>query len=302
MYARFLEIEITGTCPYRCKHCYGSFPKPGELSFEKLCEIFNDARDHFDAVIVSGGEPFLHPRIAGIVRRAAREYVVFITTSGFGLTDEILDTIRNRCILVFGLDGIGSTHDEYRGYPGAFDRLMRSLDLTRDLPKEIIVTLWKGVLPQIDNIVELAEQYNAIVHFNGLIPVGNAKKHPEIMPDPQELEMLYPKLIALKKQGGAVITDLHKVTAKDGLQGIELFCKGRFNITPSGDVRPCEFHYAVLGNIFDRSLRTILDQARKTPALQSREQGFRDHIRLDLKNPFEYHTTICHNLFRSPKQ
>ncbi len=49
---------------------------------------------------------------------------------------------------------------------------------------------------------------------------------------------------------GSIVTDLHEVTEKDKQEGIDLFCRGRFNITPRGDVRPCEFHTAVLGNIY----------------------------------------------------
>lgn len=231
-----------------------------------------------------------------MVDAAARNFVVFITTSGYGLSLPLVERLQNRSILVFGLDGIAETHDRYRGCPGAFDTLLRALEMTRQLPKEIIVTLWRDVIPQIDRIIGIAEQYNAIVHFNGLIPVGRAKDNPEIIPATTELEAVYEKLYRLKTGGGSVITDLHKVTDKDRDTGINLFCKGRYNITPLGDVRPCEFHYAVLGNIYRQPLQSILALARDTELIRSRENGFRQHIRCDLENPFDYHTLICHRI------
>jgi MoaA/NifB/PqqE/SkfB family radical SAM enzyme len=119
MNARFLEIEITGKCRYRCRHCYGSFPIHGELSLATVRTIIEDACGLFDCIIFSGGEPFLHPELPDMVQKAAKDFLVFITTSGYPVTDTALQMIRHKSILVFGLDGIGETHDMYRGYPGA---------------------------------------------------------------------------------------------------------------------------------------------------------------------------------------
>ena len=95
---------------------------------------------------------------------------------------------------------------------------------------------------------------------------------------------------------GSIVTDLHEVTEKDKQAGIDLFCRGRFNITPRGDVRPCEFHTAVLGNIYSESLKNIILRARQCFLIRQRERGFKNHIPPALANPFDYHTTICHGL------
>jgi MoaA/NifB/PqqE/SkfB family radical SAM enzyme len=296
MHARFLEIEITGACPYRCRHCYGSFPGPGQLSLAEIKRVCAEARGLFDCIIISGGEPFLHPDICAIAEAASRDFLVFITTSGFGITPEHIRRIGNRCVLVFGIDGMGPTHDGYRGMPGAYKTLTHAMKLCRDLPKEIIVTLWKGVIPQIDAIIKLAASYNAIAHFNHLIPVGRVPEHPDIIPDAAELDMLHNKLWGLKKTSGAVITDLHRVTEQDREQGISLFCKGRFNITPTGNVRPCEFHTAVLGTIRNQRLDEIVRKAQSCACIAAREEGFKNNIPAQIENPFDYHTTICHRI------
>jgi len=152
MYPKYLEIEITGACPYACKHCYGSFPTAGELPLAKMHKIISQAKGIFDCLIFSGGEPFLHPYLPAMVQKYSEDFVAFITTSGYGITAAQVASIKHKAVLVFGLDGIGKTHDHYRGVPGAFEILMRSLAMTRELPKEIIVTLWTGVIPQIDSI------------------------------------------------------------------------------------------------------------------------------------------------------
>lgn len=293
MNARFLELEITGTCHYHCRHCYGSFPREGILAKRTVMQVIDEAREHFDCIIFSGGEPFLHPDLIELARYA-QDFVVFITTSGYSLKQEHIEDLPGNVVLVFGIDGIGEVHDSYRGRKGAFETLVESLDLARQRPKEIIATLWKGIVPQIDGIIALAEHYEALLHFNALIPVGRALSNREILLSREENEMMHRRLNELRRERGAfLVTDLYKISEKD-LEGIDLFCKGRYSINPSGDVRPCEFHPCVLGNVFETSLSHIIKQAKKSDFIKAREAGFKDQVSLDLKNPFNYHTEICH--------
>jgi MoaA/NifB/PqqE/SkfB family radical SAM enzyme len=258
-------------------------------------QVIDEAGGYFDAIIFSGGEPFLHPDLIALTRHA-QDFVVFITTTGDGLGKEQLLDLPGNVVLVFGLDGIGEVHDYYRGTPGAYARLLQSLELTRDRPREIIVTLWKGMLSQIDDIIALAEHYGALLHFNAVIPVGRARLNREMLLSGEENEMMYEKLETLRRERGAfLVTDLYKITEKD-LGGIALFCKGRYSITPTGDVRPCEFHPGVFGNIFETPLSHIIEQATGSDFIKARERGFKDQVRLDVQNPFSYHTEICHPL------
>jgi hypothetical protein len=52
----------------------------------------------------------------------------------------------------------------------------------------------------------------------------------------------------------------------------------------------------VLGNIFETSLSHIIEQAQESYFIRARETGFKDQVRLDVQNPFNYHTEICHPL------
>ena len=292
MNARFLELEITGTCHYHCQHCYGSFPRKGALAKSTVMQIIDEAREHFDCIIFSGGEPFLHPDLIELTRYA-QDFVVFITTSGYSLEQEHIEDLPGNVVLVFGIDGIGEVHDSYRGRKGAFETLVASLDLARQRPKEIIATLWKGIVPQIDDIIALAEHYEALLHFNALIPVGRARSNREILLSREENEIMYRRLNELRRERGAfLVTDLYKISEKD-VEGIDLFCKGRYSINPSGDVSPCEFHPCVLGNIFETSLSSIIEQAKESDFIKAREAGFKGQVSLDIKNPFNYHTEIC---------
>ena len=300
---RFLEIELTGQCSLKCRHCYGSFPSSGELPADTVETIINQARGHFDCLIFSGGEPFLHPDLNRLTRYAGQKnFSVHITTSGLSLPREKIDALSDNVILVFAVDGIGEAHDNYRGKPGYFSRLLETLAYCSPRLKEIITTLWKGNLNQLEEIIQLAEKYGAALHFNALIPVGRAKEHPEIFLSREDNERVRAFLKNLKKKSGFVFTDHYKVTEKDLQEGIDLFCKGRYSIDPQGNVHPCEFlRFLTFGNIFKQNLSDIITQAQNTPFIQAREQGFKKQVRLNLPNPFDYHTQVCHAFARQFK-
>lgn len=257
--------------------------------------LIDEARGRFDCIIFSGGEPFLHPDLE-FFTRYAHDFVVFITTSGYRLTAEQVRGLPGNVVLVFGIDGIGAVHDRYRGTSGAYEELIRLLEQTRDRPKEIITTLWKGVLPQMDALIALAEEHMAILHFNALIPVGRARSNTAILLTRDEQEAVYQRLQELRlHREASLATDLYKVTEKDR-GGIDLFCKGRYSVSVAGDVRPCEFHPGVTGNVFREPLGSIIERAKRHPFMEARENGFREQAGKALHNPFDYHTEICHAL------
>lgn len=293
---RFLEIELTGRCQFRCKHCYGSFPFNEELPQRKIEQIIDQAREDFDCLILSGGEPFMHKDLIELIQYADKKgFSVHITTSGYSIPKDTIDSLSNNTILVFGLDGIGWVHDEYRGKRGVYDRLLETMEYSKNKLKEIITTLWKGNLRQLEEITRLAKNYRAALHFNALIPVGRAKDNPEILLTRKENEIVQREIADLKRKFGIIFTDHYKITEKDIHEGIDLFCKGRFSIDPGGDVHPCEFLRSIsFGNVFEKDLSEIIREAKKTGFIQAREEGFKHQVSLNIPNPFDYHTHICH--------
>ena len=99
MNARFLELEITGTCYSYCQHCYGAFPREGILAKDTVMQIIDEARENFDCIIFSGGDPFLHPDLIELTH-FAQDFVVFITTSGHALKREQVEDLPGNVVKV----------------------------------------------------------------------------------------------------------------------------------------------------------------------------------------------------------
>ena len=81
-----LAIEILQRCPNRCIYCssLSDLDKSNIIPFEKICQVVDDAKVlSARRICISGGEPFLHPRIVDVVKHvAAAGLECYIYTSG----------------------------------------------------------------------------------------------------------------------------------------------------------------------------------------------------------------------------
>lgn len=145
-FPRVMIFPITMTCNSKCRSC-GIWRLP-ETSKEHsgsdlLSKVENDSflREHIESVNLSGGEPFTHPRIAGLMSGMLKTYKrlkeICINTDGHGkaeIKDALAATLpqcrdRNaKMRLYISLDGIGQAHDRHRRHPGAFQLADQALN------------------------------------------------------------------------------------------------------------------------------------------------------------------------------
>ena len=139
-----LTFSITNVCQSRCKTCniwelYQNQPEKRheELALEEIEKIFQSL-GHVYVFNISGGEPFLRPDIAEIIASACQHLapgIVHIPTNAISKnrietkTREILamlkrDYPRTQLTIKPSLDHIEEKHDEIRGVPGNFSKVM----------------------------------------------------------------------------------------------------------------------------------------------------------------------------------
>jgi MoaA/NifB/PqqE/SkfB family radical SAM enzyme len=139
-----LTFSVTNVCQSRCKTCsiwelYRDQPqrREDELTLDEIEKIFH-SMGHIYVFNVSGGEPFLRSDITEIIRAACDHMspgVVHIPTNAIARdrierkTTEILETLKNNCkqtqlTIKPSLDHIESRHDEIRGVPGNFKKVL----------------------------------------------------------------------------------------------------------------------------------------------------------------------------------
>ncbi len=121
-------------CNLACKHCYTNSTNrdyPGELTYEEILEVMRDLKQMgVSVLILSGGEPLLHPRIFEISQEAVKlGFYVGLSSNGTLMDEETVARIRQVGFQYVGIsvDGIGEVHDQFRRQAGAFDRALNGV-------------------------------------------------------------------------------------------------------------------------------------------------------------------------------
>jgi heme d1 biosynthesis radical SAM protein NirJ len=126
-------------CNLTCKHCYSiSADKdfPNELSTETIFKTMDDLRGFgVPVLILSGGEPLMHPDIFKISAYAKEKgFYVGLSTNGTMIDDSNIQQIVDADYNYVGIsiDGIRETHDKFRCKQGAFDEAMNGIRLCHE--------------------------------------------------------------------------------------------------------------------------------------------------------------------------
>ena len=125
-------------CNLACQHCYSisaDIDFPGELSTPEIYATMDDLKAFgVPVLILSGGEPLLHPDIFEISRRAkAMGFYVGLSTNGTLIDAALLPQIAavGYDYVGISLDGIQATHDRFRRKAGAYDASLAAVRLLR---------------------------------------------------------------------------------------------------------------------------------------------------------------------------
>lgn len=124
----YLLIHITEKCNLRCGHCYLGEKHARCLTIEEVTKAIAEfAQMGGLTVLISGGEPLLHPQFSQINDLVGRFPLRFeLLTNGTLLTNAVVDSLQFHEVQV-SIDGWGRSHDELRG-TGSFARSMKAIE------------------------------------------------------------------------------------------------------------------------------------------------------------------------------
>lgn len=137
-YMPLMNLELTAKCSYNCLHCFNASdnaPLHAELSYEEAVRILDEAQGcGINALLLTGGEPMLHPRFMDIVRELYRRdmFLFELNTNGFFLTQSVLDGLHDigaDPLMKISFDGLGY-HDWMRNREGAEKDALRAISLS----------------------------------------------------------------------------------------------------------------------------------------------------------------------------
>lgn len=173
----FLDLHLVDFCQLDCKHCYlnkGNRVMPLDM-LRAICEDFfqTDFPLPQSVIILSGGEPLLHPNFIGacnIVRKLIGH--VSLTTNGILIPKYIYTFERNDGIQV-SVDGDEKAHDFIRG-KGSYEKAVRALKLLDEykIRHSISFTINQANKHCTDHIIDLCVETGAhTLNFNIYQPI-----------------------------------------------------------------------------------------------------------------------------------
>jgi len=148
-----LTFSVTNVCQSRCRTCniweiYKSNPekRSQELTIDEIEKIFK-SMGHIYIFNVSGGEPFLRPDFVEIIELACRYLnpgIIHIPTNA--IATKLIEEKTRRIIKFLkkkhpsthltvkpSLDHIDNRHDEIRGVPGNFEKVMTIFEALKSM-------------------------------------------------------------------------------------------------------------------------------------------------------------------------
>lgn len=277
-----VQIEVTGCCNMRCKHCRAINEAKRMLpleQIEKVFKIIEKTRDDDFRLILSGGEPFLNKDLMKILLMA-KDYKInsiVITTNASLITDQILKQLNDLnfdflCIQV-SLDSLQKEkHDEFRGYSGAFEKCLDVIEKIKkydNIYSSIRMTITSETLSEVDNMIDFAlDKGVKIIGIGSVIPFGNASKG-DLCLSPSDkkkfMEILTKRHIELKGKIDVTSEDPLKFLVKNSpwkyvdedIEIDECFFGGctagitTFNVGSDGSITPCAMLEETILNVND---------------------------------------------------
>ncbi|MEW8044226.1 MAG: radical SAM protein [gamma proteobacterium symbiont of Phacoides pectinatus] len=154
-------------CNLTCRHCYATSADTdfkGELDGTEIDRVMDDLKEFgVPVLILSGGEPLMHPEIFRISRRAkAMGFYVGLSTNGTLIDQNNIGEIAATGYDYVGIsiDGMADTHDRFRRMPGAFEHSLRGVRLCRDAGIKVGLrfTLTRDNAADLPALLELMER------------------------------------------------------------------------------------------------------------------------------------------------
>ena len=158
--------NITRRCNLHCIHCYSDSTSEhykGELTLQECINVIDDLSDFkVPAVLLTGGEPMLHPHFYDLVGYAsARGLHLTVATNGTRIDSSSALKLKDlgASYVEISLDGVGEYHDEFCGRTGAFRKVVEAFRHCRGAGQKVglRLTLSRQTASQIPGILRFIE-------------------------------------------------------------------------------------------------------------------------------------------------
>ncbi len=186
---RYLEFQITDRCNLRCRHCYVGDGLHQDLPYEKILKVLKEFEEIQGLrLLISGGEPLLHPRFWEI-NEILRDYAFrsILLSNGTLISREVAQRLRIHEVQV-SLDGMKEGHESIRG-EGTFEKVLKAIDILQEANMRVSVAtmIHRNNMKEFDKLASLIQSKN-LVEWNVDVPsiAGRMEKNRDLWVKPSE--------------------------------------------------------------------------------------------------------------------
>jgi MoaA/NifB/PqqE/SkfB family radical SAM enzyme len=250
----FLSVfYLTYACDFRCFYCSDGKENPyysldtHYSDLDTALEITRGIRRFTNRLIITGGEPLLHPNAAEFLKRISAFHFsdVVLTTNGYYLDDAMLQSISGSITeCVFSLDTLDpdKADDICKKGPGTFCRIMENIERAACLEnRSFNITISSVATP--GNIADLYDVFS-YARKNGftyaIAPrLRGVKADAELSAD-SEYRTFFDFLISEKKRGVKIFGTPLYLSYMRGLKKFDCIPFSMLVVSPRGDIfYPC---------------------------------------------------------------
>jgi pyrroloquinoline quinone biosynthesis protein E len=274
----WFALEVTPSCTRSCLYCYNVWKAPGSIHphaletqevLRLLARLSQDAQPY--GITITGGEPLLRSDLEEISLQASRLFpAVALSTTGDGLTREraarLVDSgIRHCEVALPSADPWTTTDLCGMGSPGESSRAIAAFSsLGAFVTASILVC--SRTAPGLRETVLLAAASGArAVCLNPFMPSGAGMGRTDLELPPEALGAAVGVASSAARKAGVPIyfgmairrCGVRASILEDCRSGPCVCGSGKWAVSPSGGLRPCEQSPLELGNLMEQGFQEL---------------------------------------------
>lgn len=261
-------LNYSNSCNFSCKHCFTKSGS-GDISESKLTmddlKSLSHQADELGVyeLDIQGGEPLSYPNLFDVLEALdPGKFYTYLTSNAWLLTQELADKVAAAGVdrITISIDSFDAKeHDDLRQQQGSYKKAMESLEYVAKAGMRPYVNITVGNYNARDKkFLEFCEsllEKKYGVAYNCAIPVGDWQNNYDVMLTPEDTIALED----FRKKHPQIIRDLWNYFDKNAplVRGCPIV--NLFYVNPLGDVLPCPYVQAKIGNIMEQPLKEILE-------------------------------------------
>jgi len=276
-------------CNCDCESClWKDNSVENELSFEEIKRIYLEAKEAgFFISILWGGEPTLRRDIADIIHFAKNEAdfaFIGMVTNGYLIPKRINEFGDNLNLILMSLDSpVQVEHDNIRGLPGLYEKIMSSIDLIKKeyphISLQFSFSISKYNIHRVDEMIALGDTLEVPVAFNVINTLrhyskGDVDEKGDLSATDQQISDAFSRILDSKRNGSHILNS--ELYLKHFIGGKKPYrCHARkvfMFVNSNGDIEDCLRLDKPIANLREISVSKAMNLPRFQQYLKDTEK------------------------------